>query len=434
MRVLLLSAVREPYLRLVLDDDKVHYENNVASDWGTLKRVKHVKCNRFGLTVHTLASSCTGLIFGIKTHTVDDNNKSCVQKILTSQFKDRDREFPDLRNITVAVDRGYGDDSSLMSWIVAMRGSVLGTMKRTLWAPFTWDQTKRFQSDSRIFEKTSGFRYVRKKYHQLQEGTKVFGMLVSFFFRNGFGGAVMLFSSMREHREEIWDRLEDNTKVYRDVDHSNPSSFLRPFDYSDKCSDVDIVGNRDFAIDSLRENMRFISLAQGCPEWFVLRMFCLTASSTSKSIKFMEKNIEYNVKDHWIAVRNYYKRNNNEIVETVDLNQNDEVTWAYQMLDDDDSWNWLSKEINIQSLEKSKIEALLTVISELTKRKIKRKKLIADFFSLEPEERHLVGVGKIELRKMLKELVGTNDPIFKDSKDWSGKLHVRQCFIKCFSV
>ena len=244
----------------------------------------------------------------------------------------------------------------------------------------------------------------------------------------------MLFSSMREHREEIWDRLEDNTKVYRDVDHSNPSSFLRPFDYSDKCSDVDIVGNRDFAIDSLRENMRFISLAQGCPEWFVLRMFCLTASTTSKSIKFMEKNIKYNVKDHWIAVRNYYKRNNNEIVETVDLNQNDEVTWAYQMLDDDDSWNWLSKEINIQSLEKSKIEALLTVISELTKRKIKRKKLIADFFSLEPEERHLVGVGKIELRKMLKELVGTNDPIFKDSKDWSGKLHVRQCFIKCFSV
>ena len=62
--------------------------------------------------------------------------------------------------------------------------------------------------------------------------------------------------------------------------------------------------------------MRFISLAQGCPEWFVLRMFCLTANTTSKSLKCMEKDDEYNEKDHWILVRKYYKRKSNEIVET----------------------------------------------------------------------------------------------------------------------
>ena len=50
------------------------------------------------------------------------------------------------------------------------------------------------------------------------------------------------------------------------------------------------------------------------------------------------------------------------------------------MLEDDDSWDWLSKEINIQSLEKSQVESLLTFISESTKRNIKRKTIIADFF------------------------------------------------------
>ena len=98
----------------------------------------------------------------------------------------------------------------------------------------------------------------------------------------------MLFSSMREHREEIWDRLEDNTKVYRNVDRSNRSSFLRLFDYRGECNDVDTVCNRDFAIDDLRENIIFISLAQGCPKRFVPRMFCLTGSTTFKSIQFME--------------------------------------------------------------------------------------------------------------------------------------------------
>jgi hypothetical protein len=180
---------------------------------------------------------------------------------------------------------------SLMSWIVSMRGSVLGTMKRTLWAPFTWDQTKRFPSDSRIFEKASGFRHVRKKYHQLQEGTNVFGILVSFF------------SEMVSAEPSCYFRAWENTEKksgtdskiipkYRDVDLSNPSSFLRPFDYRGECSNVNMVCNRDFATDKLRQSMRFISLAQGCPEWFVLRMFCLTANTTSKSLKCMEKDDE----------------------------------------------------------------------------------------------------------------------------------------------
>ena len=416
-----MSAVREPYLRLVLDDDKVHCENNTSSSWGTLKRVKHVKCNRFGLTVHTLASSCTGLIFGLRAHTVDDSNKSCVQKILSSQFKDRDRDFPDLRNVTVAIDRGYGDDSSLLSWIVSMGGSVIGTMKRTLWAPFTWDQSKRFPSDKRIFEKTSGFRYARQKYHQLKEGTKVFGMLVSFFYRNGFGGAVMLFSSMREHREEIWDRLEDNSKTHRNVDPTSLPSFLRPFEYTGASTDINMDCNRDYATDVLREKMRFISVAQGCPEWFVLRMFCLTASTTSKSIKFMEKNQEYNGKEHWKLVRKYYKRSTTETVQTVELSEENDISWAYEMVDDYDSWDWLSNESHIQTLEKSKKEALLTVISEITKKSVTRKKTISDFFTLEPEERHLVGMGKVELRKKLKELLKSCDPNLREMKDWSGE-------------
>ena len=33
----------------------------------------------------------------------------------------------------------------------------------------------------------------------------------------------------------------------------------------------------------------------------------------------------------------------------------------------------------------------------------------------------MVGVTKVELRKMLKELLRPGDPSLKDNKDWSGK-------------
>ena len=69
--ILVLHPVK-PYLRLVLDDDKVHCESGKKGVWDSIKRMKHVVCNRFGLTIHTLASSCTGLIYGVRTQRTED--------------------------------------------------------------------------------------------------------------------------------------------------------------------------------------------------------------------------------------------------------------------------------------------------------------------------------------------------------------------------
>ena len=58
---------RPESLRFVLDDDKVHCDGIKEGSWETIKKVKHVVCNRNGCNVHSLASSVTGIVFAICT-------------------------------------------------------------------------------------------------------------------------------------------------------------------------------------------------------------------------------------------------------------------------------------------------------------------------------------------------------------------------------
>ena len=125
-------------LSLVLDDDKVHCESSEKSSWSTIQRMKHVVCNRWGLTIHTLASSTTGIIYNIRTQRKEDSIQDTMKKMLSSLFKKRDSDVPNLRNIFLSVDRGYSDSQNIISWVVKAFGTCFGTMKRTLWSPFNF--------------------------------------------------------------------------------------------------------------------------------------------------------------------------------------------------------------------------------------------------------------------------------------------------------
>ena len=96
-------------------------------------------CNRFSLNIHKLASSCTGLIYGVRTERHDDTTSSCVKKIFSFLFKEKDQDNPDLIHIVVSLDRGYGGCKSLINWIVGFVENLVGTMKRTLQPPIPWD-------------------------------------------------------------------------------------------------------------------------------------------------------------------------------------------------------------------------------------------------------------------------------------------------------
>ena len=77
----------ESKLRLVIDDDKVHCESTMKRFWSTIQKMNHVVCNRWGLTVHTLASSVTGLIYGVRTQRAEDSTSESGKKALSLQFK-----------------------------------------------------------------------------------------------------------------------------------------------------------------------------------------------------------------------------------------------------------------------------------------------------------------------------------------------------------
>jgi hypothetical protein len=51
--------------RVVLDDDKIHCENK-SSPSHSLKRKKHVQSNRWGVTLHSLVVSGSGIVVMLK--------------------------------------------------------------------------------------------------------------------------------------------------------------------------------------------------------------------------------------------------------------------------------------------------------------------------------------------------------------------------------
>ena len=152
--------------------------------------MKDVVCNRWGLTVHTLASSTTGLIYGIRTQRKEDTTCDSVKKVLSFLFKKRNSDLPDLTNVFVSVDRGYSDSKNLITWIVKSFGNLFRTMKCILWAPFIFNQKKYFAGDKRVFEKSEGFRFSLWKYIYLKDNNKNISFFTTFFYGNEFGVGV----------------------------------------------------------------------------------------------------------------------------------------------------------------------------------------------------------------------------------------------------
>ena len=412
---ILVSFPIRPHLLLVLDDDKVHAESKTQGVWGSIKKVKHVVCNRFGLNIHTLASSCTGLIYGVRTERHDDTTSSCVKKILSFLFKGKDQDNPDLSHIIVSLDRGYGGCKSLINWIVGFFGNVVGTMKRTLWAPITWDAKKYNPKDERIFETSSGIRYVKRMIIALKEGTKSFGCLSALFYRNGFGGACMLQSTVAAHRREIWDRIEDNRFCHRKIDKDDPTTFLLQISNT-----VGLMSSKRFLATYLQNKAKFITTHQNVHEWFVMRMFCLTASSSAKIFKNLATDDILSTLDHWKELSKYYSRNI-PAIPTVDLEYSDDEFWASVMIEDEDSWAWLACMENINELERSKIEALQMAISKVTGRKVTTKKVVAAFFDLPPEERVYISLNATVLKKRLRDLLPKNHDDLRNMNTMNGK-------------
>ena len=112
-------------LRLVLDDDKLHCDGLKAGIWQSIKRVKHVVCNRWGANVHTLASSVSGIIYSISIETKEDSILDYIVSCLTSTFRQGNSRHTSIATASSTVIRRIrvmgGFSSTTVTRIVTMR-------------------------------------------------------------------------------------------------------------------------------------------------------------------------------------------------------------------------------------------------------------------------------------------------------------------------
>ena len=225
---LLLSSSRNDmngFLRLVLDDDKLHCDGLKPGMWSYIKRVKHTAGNRWGANIHTLAGAVSGVIDSLATETRDDTTMDFIRKNIDFSFRMGNRKRPNLKNILLGLDRGY-DSKNLVSYITQNYGHVFGTSKRTVYCPYTYNQKKRGEWDKRTFMESEGCILVERKVAKLfDQNNQNIADITSIFYRNGFGGATILHSTLPSHKLDEWDRIPKR-KV--NPKQSNKEMFLRP--------------------------------------------------------------------------------------------------------------------------------------------------------------------------------------------------------------
>ena len=210
MRKLIIKNSRDDFgddLRLVLDDDKIHCDGKKCF-WDTIKRVKHEKCNRFGANMHSLVSSLSNIVYSVAIEKRDMNTMDCVKDCLRVAFTRRNNHMtPNLHKVIIGFDRGYNGFSSLVSFVLKSGGNTFGTSKRSLNNIYTYDQKKR-DWDKRIFKSREGSRLVQRMICPIMDSNnKRIGALTSMFYRNGWGGAILMQSTLPAHQFDEWDRV-----------------------------------------------------------------------------------------------------------------------------------------------------------------------------------------------------------------------------------
>ena len=290
-------------LRLVLDDDKLHCDGLKPGTWDTIKRVKHVVCNRWGANVHTLAGSVSGIIYSICIETKEDSTIDCLKHCLEVCFRMGNSRHPNLKNVILGVDRGYGG-KGLVSYITQHFGNIFGTVKRSLFNPFTYDQKSRGSWDQRSFKSKEGFTVVERLIAPMKDdnGKKV-SDLVSIFYRNGFGGATLLHSTLPCHQHDEWDRVPNSKK---EVDREKGYTFFKPHPFFASSSHLSSFQKQ--LLNSVNNKFQIITEDQNVWEWFCARRFSQTASAAMKYINLGFKDECFREKDTWKQISKYHQK------------------------------------------------------------------------------------------------------------------------------
>ena len=418
-------------LRFVLDDDKIHCDG-LQNNWDSIKRVKHTVSNRFGANMHTLASSVSGIIYSITTETKHMTTFDAMVKCLSSAFKGKNTNEPALNNAVIGIDRGYSGSKRVVSYILQCGGHTFGTVKRTLNSVFTYDQKRQGQWDNRQFRNKDGARIVERMKAPMKDNDgKEIGQLTSIFYRNGYGGGILMQSTLPEHQSDEWDRIGNKGN---NIDVTNPISFFQPLHTSQHQENNQQHQTR--LHDHLNSRINIITLGQGTFEWFLCRMFCITASPAQKYIDLGISIREFAEEAHWLTIEGFISDTTQQRAYNVEAIIDSDITpelWAAQAFEDPDTCQLMTSADRINQLK--------TDTSDLGRKRWRALQKAFKSYSgfsrgettVSPQDIHewsiLPDIEKIlyhqdsihKMRSKLRERVPKGDDIYKDIKDFNGK-------------
>jgi hypothetical protein len=391
--------------------------------------------------MHSLVSSLSNIVYSISTERDNRSTIDCVEDCLLSAFPRRNNnKEPDLNKIIVGFDRGYNGFLLLVAFILKCGGNTFGTSKRALHNVYTYDQKKR-DWDRRIFKSKEGDRLCERMSCPIKDtNSNKVGELTSLFYRNGFGGAILMQSTLPEHQVDTWDRVLTQDRVTMEGDHS---CYYKPHRFfSTGINEETIRMYQNEISTALESKILLITVDQNVPEWFISRMFCLTASPAGQYISIGLKDKSNFDTLEWVAVKNYATNEVTStptpIITTYSEELNNATDWARHMFDDIDGDEWLRNPVNLKELEGQAttnkdymkkwraIQKEFQGISNHTRGYTTvSPDTISHYLSMTEDNKILFDLDTSDkLRKRLRERVPKQSALFKTIKNLNGKIIV----------
>jgi hypothetical protein len=192
------------FMRVLIDDDKMHYNIEKADTQG-LKKSQHVRDNRKGFVAHTACYTASGLPIGIEwERSGDDTTAAATERLIRAQLSPMSgqHDLPMLANTEFCMDRGYCLPSLLFDFLLPSGADILGTMKRSPMFPFTYEQ-KLTSSDKRQLIEKKGFRNLFLKKLRARDKD-----ITGIAYRDGKGGVTLALTTFEQTRH--WDLVLAN--------------------------------------------------------------------------------------------------------------------------------------------------------------------------------------------------------------------------------
>lgn len=276
----------ESFLRIIIDDDKMHDASKRQDMYG-LKKTQHVRDNRTGCILHTLVYTAIGLPIGAQwERSSDDSTTAATERLIRSQFVPMHGDMgpPNLTNSLFAMDRGYLLPRLFYDFLIPSGAEVMGTIKRCPMFPFTFDQDLK-SSDPRQDIPTKGQKALFLK------NLKVCNKKVAgYAYRDGKGSVTLGINTCIRHRD--WDLVVCDPKDAERYQMPISEQESEPVKWYHAVSEENTSSSFDELFSEL--NIKPLTLKQATPEWFLLRMLSCTSSSTDRLLIELKKIVSSN--------------------------------------------------------------------------------------------------------------------------------------------